>query len=272
MSAWTSTRIGRLLEGDRHGRASGIERAFLQESLRRVPNFLQAGLGHLEHPDFIGRAKSVLHRAENAELLEALTFEIQHRVDHVFKHARPGDVPLFGDMANDDDRDHARFCPPDELRGRFTNLPDTAGGRLEIIDSRGLDRIDDQHAWIRLLRKRDDFVQIRLRDDQHMLTRDTETFSAEANLVGRFFTAGIEAGSAVVTKLGGGLKHERGLADAGIPAHEHNRAGNEAPTEHPIELANVRSHPLRLGGFDLGYALRLDRGDQVRPTLGLAGL
>src|SRR5574338_435367 len=57
-------------------------------------------IAHLEHADFVGRAKAVFDRAQDAELVAALAFEIEHGIDHVFEHARAGDQPLFCDVSD----------------------------------------------------------------------------------------------------------------------------------------------------------------------------
>ena len=63
--------------------------------------------GHLEHADLVRRAEAVLDRAQDAELVAALALEIEHGVDHVFDDAGPGDLAIFGDMADQDHR-HVR--------------------------------------------------------------------------------------------------------------------------------------------------------------------
>ena len=55
---------------------------------------------HLEYADLVGRAEPVLHGAQNAELMSALAFEIEHRVDHMLDNPRTSDLAFFGDMPN----------------------------------------------------------------------------------------------------------------------------------------------------------------------------
>ena len=60
--------------------------------------------GHLEDADLVGRAEAVLHRAQDAELMAALAFEIEHRIDQMLDRLGPGDLAVLGDVA---DQDHA---------------------------------------------------------------------------------------------------------------------------------------------------------------------
>jgi len=56
--------------------------------------------GHLKHADFIRRAKTIFHRAQDPEMMAALALEIQDRIHHVFQHAGAGDGAFLGDVAN----------------------------------------------------------------------------------------------------------------------------------------------------------------------------
>ena len=75
-------------------------RALGQKHRRRVADFDQAAALHLEHADFVGRPEAVLGAAQQAVLIEALAFEIQHGVDHVLEDLRAGDGAVFGDVAD----------------------------------------------------------------------------------------------------------------------------------------------------------------------------
>src|SRR5499426_1893171 len=82
----------------------GATRAWISTSSGRVPsipaNTAQPGARHLEHADFVGRAETVLDRAQDAELVRALALEGQDRVHHVLDDARAGDGPFLGDVTD----------------------------------------------------------------------------------------------------------------------------------------------------------------------------
>ncbi len=65
-------------------------------------------IGHFEHADLVGRPEAVFDRTQDTELVAAFALEVEHRVDHVFEHLGPGDLALFGDMADQHD-DRCRF-------------------------------------------------------------------------------------------------------------------------------------------------------------------
>ena len=111
-------------------------------------------VGHLEDADLIGRAEPVLHRPQDPVLVKAITFQIEHGVDHVLQHAGPGDRPFFGDMADDQDRDVARLRPLHQPGGAFPHLRDTARRRGDLVHENGLDRVDDQQPGRMLVGRR----------------------------------------------------------------------------------------------------------------------
>ena len=62
---------------------------------------------------------------------------------------------------------------------------------------------------------------------------------AEPDLVRRFLAAGVEHGAAGGLEPRRGLEQQRGLADAGLAADQHHRAGHDAAAEHEVELGNA---------------------------------
>ena len=82
----------------------------------------EAGAGHLEDADLVGRAEAILDRAQDAKVATALPFEGQHRVDHVLDDARPGDLPVLGDVADEDDDRAGGLGEADQRLRRATDL------------------------------------------------------------------------------------------------------------------------------------------------------
>ena len=76
-------------------------RSLGEEQRRRIGHRLQAVLLHLEDADLVGRAEAVLHRAQDAEGVAAVALEVEHGVDHVLEHARPGEGAFLGDVADE---------------------------------------------------------------------------------------------------------------------------------------------------------------------------
>ena len=110
-------RPGALDAGEDRGAGGGAV-ALGEEERRGVRDLGEAGAGHLEDADLVGRAEAVLDRAQDAELVAALALEVEHGVDHVLDDARAGDLAVLGDVADEDDRGAAALGEGDELVGR----------------------------------------------------------------------------------------------------------------------------------------------------------
>ena len=122
-SAWISHQHRpRAFHAGEHRGAGDVAVALGQEQRRGIGDFGQAGIGHLEDADLVGRAEAVLDRAQDAELMAALALEIEHGVDHVLEHARAGDMPFLGDMADQDDAEAAPLGEADQLLRRGAHL------------------------------------------------------------------------------------------------------------------------------------------------------
>ena len=117
-----------------------------QKNRRRIRDLAQSLLDHGEHADLIGGAEAVLDRAQHAEAAAGIALEIQHRVDHVFEHARPGDLPFLGDVTDQQHRGAAGLGEAHQFRRALAQLRDGARRRLDALRIHGLNGIDDQHA------------------------------------------------------------------------------------------------------------------------------
>ena len=88
------------------------------------------------------------------ELMAALAFEIEHRIDHVFEHrARPGDLAFFGDVADEHDGGRAAWrtgSVPGLLARTWATVP---GAESSAVDIHGLDRIDDHQGGAARVRR-----------------------------------------------------------------------------------------------------------------------
>jgi hypothetical protein len=102
--------------------------ALFEEDLRRIRDLAQTRLPHLEDADLVGRPEAVLRRAEDAEGMESLAFEIEHGVDDVLEHAWARDGALLRDVTDQEDRHVVAFRDLEEARGAFAQLRDAPGG------------------------------------------------------------------------------------------------------------------------------------------------
>ena len=65
-------------------------------------------------------------------MMAPVTFELQHRIDHMFEHFRPGDSPVLGHMADYDNGDALLFGTADQLM-RMARTWLTVPGPLSIV-------------------------------------------------------------------------------------------------------------------------------------------
>jgi hypothetical protein len=91
-----------------------------------------------------------------------VALEIEHRIDNVFEHARPGQRPFLGDVANQHDGNADRFGQPRQLRRTFAHLCHRAGGRAQLVRPKRLDRIDDGHQRFFRLQRGKNLFQVDL--------------------------------------------------------------------------------------------------------------
>ena len=195
--------------------------------------------GHLEHADLVGGAEAVLHGAQDAELVAAVAFEIEHGVDHVLEHAGPGDGAFLGDVPDQHEREAARLGEPDQLEAGGADLADAAGRALDGVEPHGLDGVDDDEAEIFLrLERGGDIAHVDGGGKLHRRVGEAEPAGAEADLVDGFFAGHVAHALAMAGERGGGLQHEGGFTDAGIPADEHDGGRHEAAAEDAIEFGD----------------------------------
>src|SRR3546814_16150275 len=75
--------------------------------------------------------------------MAALALERQHRIDHMFEHAWPGDRAVLGDMADEYDRRAAVLGIADQFLRARADLAYRARCAVDQVAVHRLDRIDD---------------------------------------------------------------------------------------------------------------------------------
>ena len=161
-----------------------------------------------------------------------LALEVDDRVDEVLERLGPGDRAVLGHVADEDHRDPVALGEVHQAERRFADLADAAGRAVELVDGRGLDRIDDDErrsldratSTIRptscSARTRTPLARRRRRAARGARpaagpgpATPRPTAYSTPRAVGR------RAG-----EPGRGLEQERGLADPGLAAEEDERA------------------------------------------------
>ena len=133
-----------------------------QEEPGRIRHLDEPALHHLENADLVRRAEAVLHRAEHAVGVVLLALEIEHGVDQMLEHARPGQRAFLGDVAHQEGGDAAPLGERHQARAALADLGDAARRRLQLGQEHGLDRVHDQRARLHV-------VELRLHDRQVVL-------------------------------------------------------------------------------------------------------
>jgi hypothetical protein len=84
-----------------------------------------------------------------------------------------------------------------------------------------------------------DHLKIRLGQEVEAARRDAEPVSAQLDLGRRLLSGDVKHGPGERRQRAARLQQERGLADAGVAADQHQRAGDDTAAQHAVELADV---------------------------------
>src|SRR5512132_4407997 len=131
------------LDAGEHRRAGDLALALGEEQRRRVRHLVEPAIGHREDADLVGRTEAVLHRPQDAELVAAFAFEIEHRIDHVFEHLGPRDDAVLGDVPDEQQNEPVPLGQPDQRLRRRAHLSDRPRRRVQLAYEQRLDGIDD---------------------------------------------------------------------------------------------------------------------------------
>jgi hypothetical protein len=235
-----------------------------EESPRRIGDLGESLLAHLEDADLLGRPEAVLRGTEQANRGVALALEGEHGIDEVLQCLRPRDRAVFRDVADEDDRDSLRLGELHQAQGSAADLADAPRRAVEIVDRRGLDRVDDEERG--RLREGDlgDPVDRRLGKDPdpgRRPVKQAESLGAETDLGDRFLAGRVQDAQGARTRgdPGGRLEEERRLAYPRLAADEDERTRDEPAAEDAVELRDADREPRLVRLADVG------KGNRHRP-------
>ncbi len=182
-----------------------------------------------------------------------VTFEAQHRVDHVFEGAGPRQRAVLGDVADQHGRHLASLGQADELVGALAHLPDrarhTAGPALtrrRRAHGHRLDGVDHHQVRLRLDHCVDHLAHVGGRQDQQARWHGAEAFGAQAHLVGGLLRRHQQDPVAGPGPGGQHLEQQGRLADARLAPEQGDRSRDQAPRQHPVEFLDPGGHRGRL--------------------------
>ncbi len=240
----------RALDGDVHGGA-GRRRRLAQEKGGGVGHRLEARPRHLEDAELVGGAEPVLGGAQRAVEAVAVALELEHRVDHVLQHPGAGDRALLGHVPDEEDGGAGVLGQAQEAARRFAHLAHAARRRRERVAVERLHGVDDDERRARGGDGLEDGLELGLGEDVDVGGAPADALGAHLDLRRRLLAADEQrrpAGGDVVEHL----QEQRGLADAGLAADQHERARDDAAAEHAVELVDAAREPLGGRRDDLG--------------------
>ncbi len=222
-----------------------------RNSLRGIRNRAEASAGHLEDAELAHGAEPVLHSAHDAMRMMAFAFEVQHRVDHVLEHFGASQTAILRHVADEHGRDVLILGGEQKLRRGLANLTDAARRRLKFVRPDSLHGIDDDERGRQARDLFEDPLDTGLRQQVQRRIAHTEPVATTLHLMLRLFGRGVENRTDLAREVRGGLEQQRRLADAGLSSEQDERPGDDAATEHAVELVDAggQAHAVRHFNF-----------------------
>src|SRR5918993_5408171 len=228
------------LQRHRHAGPGYGGRTARQEEPARVGEADDADVGEVEAPDLVGRAEAVLDGTHEAQAGVPFPLELDDDVDEVLGHAWPGHGAVLGDVSDQQHGDALGLRRLDQRRRDLTNLGHVAGGPLDVGAADGLDGVDDDELGLEGLDLAEHGGQVGLARQVEGAGHRLDPLGTGPDLCGRLLTADVEdpplAVQAGACGPGGDIEQERRLPDAGLTGDKDDRARDDAPAEHPVEL------------------------------------
>jgi hypothetical protein len=172
------------------------------------------------------------------ETRAGFAFEIQHRVDHVFEHARAGDAAFLGHVTDQEHAGAGLLGEAHELGRRLAHLADRTRRSGEQFGPDGLDRIDDQQVGPARRGFAENAFDRGFCERFEAIECDAEPLAARSDL-GQAFLAGHVEPAHALPERAEHLQQQGRFTDAGIAADQHHRAGDESAAEHTIEFGDT---------------------------------
>ena len=130
------------------------------------------------------------------------------------------------------------------------------GRRLELQRKHRLDRVDDHERRLDARDLLENALEARFGEQIQRRVADGQPLAARLDLMFRFLARAVQDGPDRAGHVRGRLQQQRGLADAGLAAEEHERSGDDAAAEDAIELVDARGEARVLLDVDVGVQTR----------------
>ena len=122
-----------------------------------------------------------------------VALELQHHVDQMLEHPRPGDIAVLGDMADQHRRDAALLGDRDQRRGDGPDLGDAAGDALGARRRDGLHRVDHQQSGLDRVEMAEHGFEIGLGGQVEALVQRAQPLGPQPDLAGRLLAGDDQA-------------------------------------------------------------------------------
>ncbi|OQA40623.1 MAG: hypothetical protein BWY52_02823 [Chloroflexi bacterium ADurb.Bin325] len=180
----------------------------------------------------------------------------------MFQHARPRDGALLGDVADEEEREAARLGKAQQVRRAVAHLGDAARAGSDGVGVDALHGIHHDQPRRGVLDLGRDGLEVRLGQHEDIALDDAQPLRAQLDLRGGFLAGDVEDRALAAAQRMAQLDQQGGLADAGVAADEHHRAGHDAAAQHAAQLADRHRDALIAVGGDVGQGQRRAAGRQ----------
>jgi hypothetical protein len=208
----------------------------------RIADLLEPLRRHRKEPELVGGTKAVLRGPHDAKTAAGIAFEIEHGVHEMLEHARPRNGALFRHVADQHHGGAGRLRVAHQLRRALPQLRDRTDPRIQPGELHGLDGIHDQQRRLAPAGESQDRFEVVLGHYTEAIGGQSEPLSPGRDLIDRLFSGGVQDASGG-GHMGGYLQQQRRFADTRIPSEQRDRTGDNAATQHPIELALPAANP-----------------------------
>ena len=169
--------------GTSYNRTRRPLRFSLQHILRRILYFWKSALTHFKNTNLIGWAKTVFHPPQNPIGCMTITFEIQNRIYHMFKHSWTRHHTFLRHMPHHKDSDILFLCKAHQNTCRLSYLGNATWCRGNIFIKHSLDRIDNNNRRMSLCNDTTDQIKVGLTQKLQFWREPTYTVCANLNLL-----------------------------------------------------------------------------------------
>ena len=249
----------RPFQGDGNRAARCIGQPFGQKHLGWVGHLDHAPFAHLKDADLVGAAKTILHRTQQAIGVKTFPLQLQHHIDHMLQNLGAGNRAIFGDMADEKNRDVMLFTGAQQGGGAIAHLADGAGcaGTARRVDC--LHRVNDHQRRLHRFDLLDNLLDFDLREHKQFVVLDPQSRGAPPDLMSALLGANIEHRANIARHIGSHLQQNCRFADPRFAADEDTATRHNPTAQHAVQLLNTQRQTLHTLFRNIGQRHRAHR-------------